>query len=133
MNLEGIERVAVKSISGEAFAQGFIEQAPVLVSHIRAGFASAADLLRTTGNVPEGNEIMARSLDALRAFRAHCDLVDRTTSSNMNDEFNVFWNKLDPVAEALVNAQRAQDPARIADLLDTTLVPFLGSLRATLQ
>jgi hypothetical protein len=133
MDLTEIERVDVTSISGDQFARGFIEQAPEFVSHIRTGFASAAVLLRSSGNELEGHEIMARSLDALRAFRLHCELVERATASNMNLKFTNFWKTLDPVAEALVNVQTSKGPDEIAGLLDTTLVPFLDSLRATLQ
>ena len=133
LDLKDIERVSVISVSGDQFARDFILQAPEFVSHIKTGFSSAATLLKTPGNEPDGHDIMGRSLDVLRAFRSHCDLVERTTSSGMTVEFKELWNRLAPVAEALVDAQAASDPVEIAGLLDTTMVPFLDSLHKTLQ
>lgn len=133
MDLCGIGRVSVTSVSGDQFARDFILQAPEFVSHIRTGFSSAATLLKTPGQESEGHDIMGRSLDVLRAFRLHCDLVERTTSSGMTAEFKKFWSTLEPVAEDLVDAQTARDPEDIAALLDTTMVPFLDSLHKTLQ
>ncbi len=133
LKLEAIETVAVTSISGEEFTRDFIRQAPELVAHIRTGFATASEFFKTPGSEFDGHEIMAKSLEALRALKLHCDMVERNSFSDLNRDLNDGWEAFHPVAEALMDAQHGGEISDIAELLDTRMLPFLKSLQQTLQ
>lgn len=126
MSLEDLQTVEFVMNSKEEFARKFMTQASGYIAHLQNGFRSAIELLKDSSQEEDGHDMLARSLEMLRALKCHSDNASRVLGkSSGGTELSGFWARFDEMTEKINEAQIDVDHSLIASLLEKEMLPFL--------
>jgi hypothetical protein len=89
---------------------------------VKQGVHTAACLLREPHDYEQGNELLARSLEVLRAFKNHCENVDDVLQEEGESRVaSLSWKEFDSTADRIIDLQERRDFAALSDLLEGEL------------
>jgi len=126
ISLADVRTIEIVMHSKEEFARNFMKQASEYIEHLKNGFKSAIRLLRSTEQEEDGYDMLARSLDMLRAFKSHSDNAKEVLErSDETAGLTSFWERFNIMADKINEAQKDMDHILIADLLEEEMLPFL--------
>jgi hypothetical protein len=130
VDLRAIEKVEIVTQGEEAFARDSIREASAYLNHLERGFGMAARLLKSPEKSVQGCDMLARSLEALQAFKFHMDQVnDLLKPGGEEPEERIFWERFEQLADKIIASQEGEQILRIADLVEIELLPFLKAWR----
>ena len=126
VRLADIDRVDVLSCSAETFSRDFLDQSSQYIDHLKSGFRLTIELLRLPDEAKSGYDMLARSLGALSALKAHLENIREVIEKlDIGGEVIELWQHFEGMAGLLHQAQKDMDPESIADLIDGQVLPFL--------
>ena len=127
LSLDVVRSVAVDTHSHEVVAREFITSAPEYLDLIEGGFRTAAGYLQGAEEEEIGYDMMARSIEGLRTFKTHLDTAVQVIGG---DEANALngddCERLDAMADKIMQAQENQLHGQIADCLNDEMLPLLA-------
>lgn len=130
--LTEVNKIEIATQTGKAFAWGFVAEAPQYISHLQRGFECAVRLLRDPYEEGEGYRMLAKSLEALLAFKSHFENVLIAVQENGRTQtLREFWTTFKDAAESILEAQEQMDSFSLAGQLETELVPRLEEWKQT--
>lgn len=125
--LSEVNKIEIATQTRKAFAWEFVAEAPQYLAHLQRGFECAVRLLRTSDDAAEGYRMLAKSLEALRAFKSHFENVLMTVRGNGHTQtLQEFWSTFQDAAESILEAQERMESVSLADRLEAELIPRLG-------
>ncbi len=126
VGLDSVQVVKVTTCTAAEFAEGFLSRMPDFIAQVREGFQVSAELLRDPEKEEDGNDILARSLEALKDVKAHhdnaCKLLEQEAVGLPDPK---FWEGLSRIAEDFISAQEEMDAVLMADLLEQQVIPHM--------
>jgi hypothetical protein len=126
VDLKEVVKVEVSTQGVDAFARSFLDQLPAYVEALESGFGNSVELLRVPGHEEEGHDMLARSLDTMKAIKFHLENVGNVLGQvDRVKESADLWAGFESLADRIMKAQEGTDPAAIADLLEHELLPLL--------
>lgn len=126
VDLNAVQKIEVTTQTQEAFAQDFLKLAPGYVAQLEKGFGASVGLLRDPLKEEEGYDMLAKSLDALLAFKTHMDNVMVVLEKDDRAaEFKDLWERFGNAADRFVKAQEEEDIVLIADLIESEILSLL--------
>lgn len=133
VRLSEVTRVDIDAQTPEAFALAFLHSANDYLSVIEAGFAAAVEQLHRAACPEDGFDLLARSLAGLSAFKQHLDGVLPMLGVDADGVVpQADWQRLETVADKVMNSQRTEGQAAIADCLRTEILPMLADWKTHL-
>lgn len=133
VDLSAAQKVEIATETKKAFAQVFLKEAPDYIAQLEKGFSSAAGLLRAPEEEGDGYDMLAGSLETLRAFKSHLDNVRPVLGKGDGaGESEHFWQRFGSLADEIMEAQEGSDTIAIADLLEDKMLPLLEEWREKL-
>lgn len=133
IRLSDLTRVDIDAEAPEAFARAFLHSANDYLTVIEAGFVAAIAQLRQAARPESGFDLLARSLEGLSAFKQHLDGVLPMLGEDANGVVpQADWQRLETVADRVVNSQTTGGQASIADCLSDEILPLLAEWKTQL-
>jgi hypothetical protein len=134
VNLHTLNKLEIVTQSKESFAFDFLQQIPGFIAQFKQGFSSAARLLKDYQNEENAYDLLARSLDALGAFKSHLENVFGILEKDYASAgFPGFWDRFVMLTNKILEAQEAMDHIIIAELLESQMLPLLDEWQERLH
>ena len=130
VDLRAIEKVEIVTQPREDFARDSIREASAYLNHLVKGFGWLPGFSEAPRKRVQGYDMLARSLEALQAFKFHMDQVnDVLKPGGEEPEERIFWERFEQLADKIIASQEGEQILRIADLVEIELLPFLKAWR----
>ena len=95
------------------------------------GFGAAIRFLRDSEQGARGYDLLARSIEALQAFKSHMDEVNNLLRpEDENPGESLFWERFERLADRIIASQEGEQIRSVADLMEDELLPFLSAWKA---
>jgi hypothetical protein len=133
VDLKAIEKVELTTQKEENFARDSIGEASAYIDRLERGFRSSAQLLRIPEQREKGNDMLARSIEALQAFKFHMEQVnDLLKPEGKETGEKILWERFDQLAGRIITSQEGGEVEGVADLIEDELLPFLRTWKETI-
>ena len=126
VDLRTIEKIEITTQTQEDFARDSMIEASTYLDHLERGFGMSARLLRSPGQREQGHDMLARSIEALQAFKFHMDQVNDLLKPAIGEGGEgAFWERFDQLADRIITLQEGEEIEGVAGLVENELLPFL--------
>jgi len=131
LHLETVDKIEITTQAEEDFARDSIGEASATLDHLERGFGAAIRFLRDSEQGARGYDLLARSIEALQAFKSHMDEVNNLLRpEDENPGESLFWERFERLADRIIASQEGEQIRSVADLMEDELLPFLSAWKA---
>ncbi len=133
VDLRAVEKIEITTQGQEDFARDSIREASAYLDHLERGFGISARLLRNPEQKEKGCDMLARSVEALQAFKHHMDRVnDFLKPEGEQPGRKIFWEQFSLLADRIIRSQEGEEKEEVADLIEEEMLPFLRTWKETI-